>query len=129
MLDYEFHPETKNGDANGNASGKQTIGLLQRRHVRIKQIKYIGKESNLIDDVESGLVQSETDICTEYTDARRDEWETEIRPALRKISLAALKKESGISRRTLIYARTGKRRPHPKYRELLASILRKFALI
>lgn len=129
LLDYEFHPETKNGDADGNPSGKQTIGLLQRRHVRIKQIKYIGKESNLLEEVESGLVQSETDIYTEYTDARRDEWETKIRPALQKVSLAVLKKESGISRRTLIYARTGKRRPHPKHRELLASILRKLALI
>ncbi len=113
----EIHPE------------KQTIGLLQRRHIQIDEIKYIGKESNLIEDVESGLVHSETNIYTEYVDPKRDEWETKIRPALQKASLTVLKKASGISRRTLIYARTGKRRPHRKHRELLTSILRKLKLI
>jgi hypothetical protein len=29
---------------------RQTIGLLQRRHIRVEQIKYIGKESNTIED-------------------------------------------------------------------------------
>ena len=129
LIEYEFHPETKNADADGNPSGKQSIGLLQRRHVQIAQIKYIGKESNSIEDVESGLAHSEASVYIEYPDSRRDEWETKIRPALQKASLTVLKKESGISRRTLIYARTGKRRPHRKHQELVASILRKLNLI
>jgi len=47
LEEYEFHPEAKCADADGNACEKQTIGLLQRRHIRIEQIKYIGKESNV----------------------------------------------------------------------------------
>jgi len=43
-VDYEFHPESKCADAYGNPCGKQTIGLLRRRHVQIDYIKYIGKE-------------------------------------------------------------------------------------
>jgi len=129
LIEYEFHPETKNADADGNPSGKQTIGLLQRRRVQIELIKYIGKESNSIEDVESGLAHSEADVYTHYPDPRRDEWEIQMRPALRKAPLSVLEKETGLSRRTLIYARTGKRKPHQKHRELLVSALRKLNLI
>jgi DNA polymerase III epsilon subunit-like protein len=55
LLEYEFHPEAKCADADGNPSGKRTVGLLQRRHVRIDEIKYIGKESNSLEEVEVGL--------------------------------------------------------------------------
>jgi len=124
LIEYEYHPETKNADADGNSSGKQTIGLLQRRHIRIDQIKYIGKESNLIEDVESGLVHSEKDVYTEYIDPRRDEWTTRILPKLRKMPINELVKKSGISRRAIIDLRMGRSRPHGKNRELLAEIIR-----
>ncbi len=58
-----------------------------------------------------------------------DEWETKIRPLLRKVPLFRLMKLSGKSRRTLIYARAWRTRPHRKNQELLASIVRKLALI
>ena len=54
LMEYEYHPESKCADANGNPCSKQTVGLLQRRHVRIDQVKYIGKESNSLEEVESG---------------------------------------------------------------------------
>lgn len=63
--EYEFHPEVKCADATRDVRGKQTIGLLYRRHVRIDQIKCIGKESNLLEDVESGLIHSAADVYTE----------------------------------------------------------------
>ena len=125
LTEYEFHPETKNADAGGNPSGKQTNGLLQRRRVRIGQIKYIGKESNLIEDVESGLVHSETDIYTEYVDPRRDEWQTKILPVLKTLPLEFLVKQTGLSRRMLMKARAGRTRPHQKNRELLMATVRK----
>jgi len=124
IREYEFHPESKCADGNGEICTKQTVGLLHRRHVRIGQIKYIGKESNSLEDVESGTIHSEQNIYTEYPDPRRDEWQTKIVPALKKVSLSILEKESGLSRRMLIDARTGCRRPHRKNQELLASIVR-----
>jgi hypothetical protein len=33
---------------------RQTVGLLQRRHVQIDGIRYIGKESNALEEVEAG---------------------------------------------------------------------------
>ena len=125
MAEYEFHPESKCADATGNCASKQTRGLLQRRHVRIDYIKYIGKESNSFEEVEPGLIHSAENVYTEYEDERRDEWETKIRPALKEISLAALVKETRLSRRMLIDARTGRRRPHLKNQALIKFILKR----
>lgn len=129
LREYEFHPESKCADMTGKPCGKQTIGLLQRRHIRIDQIKPIGKESNSLEDVESGLIHSAQNVYTEYPDARRDEWETKIRPALKKVALSRLMKMSHLSRRMLVDARTGRRRPYPQNQELLAAMLRKLGVI
>ncbi len=129
LREYEFHPEAKCADADENPSGKQTIGLLQRRHVRVDQIKYIGKESNSMEDVESGMIHSAQNVYTEYPDPRRDEWQMKIVPALKKVPLPHLMNLSGLSRRMLIDARAGRSRPHRKNQELLASIVRKLGVI
>jgi hypothetical protein len=127
LIEYEYHPESKCADANGNPCSKQTVGLLQRRHVRIEQIKYIGKESNSLEEVESGLIHSEQSVYTEYPDPCRDEWQTKILPALKEAQLSDLVKECRgiLSRRALIDLRAGRSRPHRKNRELLVAILRK----
>jgi hypothetical protein len=57
---------------------------LQRRHVRIDEIRYIGKESNSLEEVEAGLEHSAKNAYTEYPDPRRDEWTTKILPVLKK---------------------------------------------
>ena len=129
LREYEYHPESKCADKDGNRCNKQTTGLLQRRHIKIDLIKNIGKESNSLEDVESGIVHSEQNVYTEYPDPQRDEWQTKIVPILQRTPLSKLIKITGKSRRTLIDARTGKRRPHPKNQESIASILRKAGLI
>jgi hypothetical protein len=129
LREYEFHAESKCANAEGEPSGKQTIGLLQRRHVRIDEIKYIGKESNSLEEVEAGLIHSAQSVYTEYPDQRRDEWETKVRPAMKKAYLSVLKNITGLSRRMLIDARTGKRRPHPPNRRVIVEGLRKLNLI
>lgn len=123
IIEYEFHPESKCADAAGNVCEKQTVGLLTRRHIKIDQIKCIGKESNSLENVDAGLVHSETNTYTEYVDPRHDEWETKIRPALKKIPLHVLVKKSGLSRRMLIDTRAGRSRPHRENQELLAAIV------
>jgi len=90
LEEYEYHPESKCGDANGHASSKQTIGLLQRRHVLIDGVTYIGKESNRLEEVESGAVHDPESAYTEYPDPKRSEWVTKILPAIKDITLAEL---------------------------------------
>ncbi len=122
---YAFHAEPKCADWKGKVCGKQTVGLLQRRHVKVDRIRFIGKESNLIEEVDSGQIQSDSGAYTEYMDRSRDEWETKIRPALRKVHLSALCKETGLSRRMLINARTGRSRPHQRNQTLIRTSLQK----
>ena len=128
--EYEFHPESKCADSHGKICERQTVGLLQRRHVQIDQLKYIGKESNDLEDVEAGLVHSDQNAYTEYVDRRRDEWTTKIQPALKKAPLIVLvnKCRGRLSRRAIIDLRAGRSKPHRKNQELLTSILRKLAL-
>jgi hypothetical protein len=122
LTEYEFHPESKCADADENICGKQTVGLLRRRHIRVGQIKYIGKESNSLEEVESGLAHAEESVYTEYPDPRRDEWITTILPVLKKVPLHIVVNMSGMSRSQLKEIRAGRSRPHPKNHELLVRI-------
>jgi lambda repressor-like predicted transcriptional regulator len=99
--------------------------LLQRRHVAIDRIRFIGKESNELEEIGAGLIHSAADAYTEFVDPSRDDWERKIRPALKKMSLPKLCKETGFSRRALINWRTGKSRPHPRNQRLLIDSLRR----
>ena len=119
---YEFHPEAKCATADGTVSGKQTKGLHYRRHIIIDSITYIGKESNELEDVEAGMV-SPDQAYTQFTDKRRDFWSTKVRPAMRLVSIQKLAAATGLSRRMLIDARLGKRRPHLKHRQRIAAAL------
>jgi len=121
--EYRYQPESKCAAADGNVCDKPTIGLLQRRHVSIDLIHYIDKESNRLEEVEAGLVHSGQKVYTEYPDLRREEWQLKTLPALKKIPMAVLLKESGMSRRALQMIRAG-RRPYPKNQERLAAIVR-----
>ncbi|HKV77605.1 MAG TPA: hypothetical protein VJP02_05680 [Candidatus Sulfotelmatobacter sp.] len=129
LSEYEIHPEAKYADSNGKTCSRQTVGLLYRRHISVDQLKYIGKESNSLEDVESGLIHDFRNIYTEYPDARRDEWQTKILPALDNLRLTDLVRhcKDKISRRALIDIRAGRSRPHRKNRELLASIVSRLA--
>jgi len=97
---------------------------LQRRHIQIDQITYIGKESNKLEDVQSALVHSAQEVYTEYHDPRRDEWQTKILPALKKAPLAIFVRISGRSRRAIMDLRAERSRPHPKNQEHIAATLR-----
>jgi len=105
------------------------LGVIRRRHIRVGQIIYIGKESNNLEEIEAGIIHSAQNVYTEYPDPRREEWKTKILPALKKLPVAALMKLSRKSRSMLIRALPGRSRPRPKNRQLLASILRRLGAI
>jgi hypothetical protein len=126
---YEFHLGAKSADAKGKSSGKQTVGLLRRRHVQVERIIYIGKESNRLEDIEAGVVHSPESVYTEYPDPNRDEWQTRILPILKKIPMAALMRVSGRSRSMLRRALAGRSRPRKRNQELLKSILHRLGVV
>jgi len=71
LREYVFHPGSKSADARGKPSGKQTVGLLHRRHIQVVQIIYIGRESNKLEEIEEGTIHSAKIVYTEYPDPRR----------------------------------------------------------
>ena len=99
--------------------------------MRISRIQFIGKESNVLEEVEEGLIHSLEDVYTEYVDPKRDEWTIKTWPALKQVPLGKLVKEclGRLSRRELIELRAGRSKPHRRNRELLVSILRKLGLL
>ena len=127
--EYEFHPGAKSADAKGKPSGKQTFGLLRRRHVRVERILYIGKESNRLEEIEAGVIHSPESVYTEYPDPSREEWQTRILPFLKKIPVAVLMRFSGRSRSMLVKALAGRSRPRRRNQELLKSILHRLGAI
>src|SRR5215469_1462363 len=131
VTEYEYHPEAKCADALGNPCDRQTTGLLQRRHIKIDQIKCIGKESNSLENVDEGMVHSGQNVYTDYADPKRSEWITKIQPALKTVKLAVLVKACGkrLSRREIIELRAGRKKPHRKTQELLESILKRLGFL
>ena len=129
LREYEFHPGSKNADAKGKPSGKQTIGLLQRRHIRVARIVYIGRESNRLEDVDAGTIHLAESVYTEYPDPRRNEWQDKILPALKRMPVSALMTLSSKSRSMLYRARAGRSKPRKKNQKLLASILRRMGIL
>ena len=121
LEEYEFHEEAKCADASGEPCERQTRGLLQRRHVTIESLAFIGKESNKLEEVEEGNVPEASDVYTEYPDPRRDEWATRILPKIRSIPMRELMERSGLDRRTLQRIRRGQR-PHACNEAVLRAI-------
>jgi hypothetical protein len=124
VREYEFHPESKCANAFGITCTKQTIGLLQRRHVYIENIRYIGKESNSLEEVEAGLIHAEENVYTEYPDPRRDEWQTKILPELKRLPVAKLIEKTGMSKRAVLDWREERSRPHPENQRRVAEIVK-----
>lgn len=129
LREHAHHPEAKCADAQGETCSQQTIGLLQRRHVTIDQLRCIGKESNKLEDVGVGLVHCPQEVYTEYCNPTRDEWITKIVPALNRASLTVLVKLTGLSKRGLIRLRQGQRKPHSSSRHVILRVLRDLGLI
>lgn len=123
---YEYHPEAKCADVDAQPCGRQTIGLLHRRHVRIEIITPIGKESNSLEEVQAGLVHDEQNAYTTYEDPRRTQWQTRVLPFLKRMPLMELVTacEGQLSRRAIIDIRAGRSMPHRNNRQLLESVVR-----
>jgi hypothetical protein len=129
LRQYEFHLGAKSADAKGKPSSKQTFGLLRRRHVRVEQIIYIGKESNRLEEMEAGVIHSPESVYTEYPDPSREDWQTRILPILQKIPIAVLLRFSGRSRSMLLRTMAGRSRPRRKNQQLLRSILHRLGAV
>ena len=113
LIEYEYHPESKCADADGDNCGKQTDRVCCNAATSgSSQMKYIGKESNSLEEVDAGLIHSEQTVYTEFPDPRRDEWQIKILPALQKIHRSrSLRRKVGYLA-VPAKVRAGRSRPH-----------------
>jgi len=121
--EYESHPERKSADTDGRPAGRRTRGLLDRLHVHALSLTYVGKESNLLEDVENEIVHDWHEFQQEYRDLRADL----MNGVLLKIPCEYLADAAGISTGAIRSIRNGHSRPTPKTRELLIRAAKKFA--
>jgi hypothetical protein len=126
LREYEHHEELKCAGPDGKPCARQTVGLLSRRRVRIAALHFIGKESNLLEEVEEGTIHDRQSVYTEYHDPRRQHyaWEKVVSTikAMSKRQRCALAKRAGVSVTTVEYARRG-RMPRPRNRAAIQAVL------
>jgi hypothetical protein len=115
---FREHPEAKSADRDGKPSGKKTIGLLRRLPVELLCIFHIGKEANLIEQQEEGILL--TDPQAVYLGG--GEWEA-IRKWLDRVPTSELSKRSGVDARRLREYRQGVSRPRPERAKAIAEAL------
>lgn len=86
--------------------------------------RFIGKESTKLEEVEEGGVLDAGDVYMEYPDPRRDPWNSEIIPALRKTSIQCIASATGLSRRTVQRIRNLQTKPTARNRQLLEAFVK-----
>lgn len=110
LADYRTHPESKSADADGNPCSRSTIGVLQRRHIRVEKdlISYTGKESNRYEEK-----QSELDIESgeEHVDPRSDTVKQNVFPILREEGAKNVAGRINVSAREVYRLLKGERNP------------------
>jgi hypothetical protein len=100
-------------------------GSEARHRQRIELARSNLRVERILEEIEAGVIHSAESVYTEYPHPQRDEWETKILPALRKIPPALLVKMSGLSPTTIKDMLAERSRPYPKNRERLAAIVRR----
>ena len=115
---FRDHPESKSGDAEGNRSDSETTGLLGRLHLQVLSVLHIGKETNLLEQQEEGVLLANPQAV--YFGG--GEWET-IRPWLGRVSIRELSRLSGVPERRLREYRQGVRRPSAKRLGMISAAL------
>ncbi|WP_445185555.1 helix-turn-helix domain-containing protein [Pseudonocardia sp. Cha107L01] len=113
LHDYLRHPEHKANGPDGRPCRSDTVGLLQRRDVHLAVLHHIGKEANRLDDITAGIIGSQDQILTDYTNAT-DTITSLILPPLSAYTIGELAEHTGLSKSQIKKIRTGKTAPRPQ---------------
>lgn len=125
IAEYRTHSDIKSADPAGGQAHRGSRGVLARLHVEVTEVRHIGKESNHLDEEDSGGLLTRDEVYVEYRDERQ-EWLATLPKLLEvrdQLGLAALRKASGLSERALRDALSGRRLPRKNAREGLAGLL------
>lgn len=120
---YAVHAEAKSAAPNGTPCARDTRGPLLRRELETKGVVYVGKESNLLDEVEHGLVHHLGEVQSSYLDPSQDEWRTVAIPNLKRMRAKDAARRFRCSIRTIKNLRNGHTSPSPAIRRRVLKAL------
>lgn len=123
VSEYRRHPEHKSLAPDGQPCAQSTVGLLQRRPVETLRVVYMGKESNLPEEVKHGLVHDQGDVMNEYEDPAEDPFMRLTVPVLSMMKPREIAEASGLHIRTVKRIRAGGQRPHARNRDVLTAVV------
>jgi hypothetical protein len=116
---FASHPEAKSADEHGLPCSRATRGILHLRNICAAYVRYTGKESNLLEDIEMGLVHDWDAAREVYDDPGQDGWRCLVVPTLRDMNRGDLSQLSGLCAREVRRICNGKAIPFPDVREKL----------
>lgn len=103
---------SKSAGPDGEPCGRETRGLLQRRHVKPDgYIRQIEKEAHQLEEREAGLAHDPAEAPIEYEHPEHDHYRSVVVPILRELTVAEIARETGLSERTVKRARAGRSNP------------------
>jgi hypothetical protein len=110
---YRYHEEAKSSGPDGTPGGKRAGGLLGRLSIVAPgEPRYVGKESNRLEEVEAGIVGDEEDVQTTYHDRAHEI--NVLRTVLQRLPKGQMAKVAGISTRRLQDIVHGRSTPRPR---------------
>jgi hypothetical protein len=121
LVAYRTHPEPKSLGPDGRPCTLRTVGLMSRRPVQARTITHIGKEANLLEEIQAGLVGDEEQVLAEYIDVRRDPWTRLVLPVLREFSLRFVAGKTGLGVATIHELVAGRAKPQAASRARLTA--------
>lgn len=129
LVDFLHHPEAKSAGLEGRPCDRPTVGQLGRRVVRsIRELTtHVGKESNRLEEVESGIEHNPEELWTEFADPGRDPWRTLLLPVLKQMPAKRLVNETGLAMSTVKATRNGHTKPHGRNQQALVHAVAVFA--
>lgn len=116
---YARHLEAKSLDSMGSIG--RGHGLLLRRPVQEGSRAYVGKESNRIEEVETGLLHRLDEVMRTYGEAH-DPWHSWVVRVLQAMTLRELMAETGLDRRTIQRLRNRHAEPRPSTEKALTRL-------
>ncbi|MBB5156604.1 hypothetical protein [Saccharopolyspora phatthalungensis] len=117
---YRRRPEHKANGPDGKPCHSSTTGLLQRRTVRLARLHHIGKETNQLDEWQTGGI-SPDHVLTDY-DSPNDALTDLVLPALASHTTQQLADHIGLSAREIERIRAGDVSPRPAVSESLTRL-------
>ena len=89
---YRDHPESKSADSRGSPAERWTVGLLARRPITASLLLHIGKETNLLEQQEEGVLEVDPQaIYLSEADHQA------LRELIARVSIPKLAAASGVS--------------------------------